>query len=58
MSAPLRTTISGRKALLILAAALFVVSFVIYFFVVKLKLGGTDAIRLRPAPATGAAPSQ
>jgi hypothetical protein len=53
-----RVTISGRRALLILALGLFVVSFVIYFFVARLKLGGTDAIRLRPAPATGGAPSQ
>jgi hypothetical protein len=53
-----RVTISGRRALLVLAAALFLVLFVIYFFVVKLKVGGTDAIRLRPAPATGGAPSQ
>ncbi len=58
MPPPRRATISGRKALLILAVALFLVAGVIYFFVVKLKLGGTDAIRLQPAPATGAAPSQ
>lgn len=58
MPAQQRVTISGRRALLFLAIAIFAVSAVIYFYVVKLKLGGQDAIRLRPAPATGAAPSQ
>lgn len=53
-----RSTVSGRRVLLILGAAVLVVSAVLYFFIVRLKMGGTDAIRLRPAPATGAAPSQ
>lgn len=51
-------TISGKHALIGLLLGLVVVSAVIYFFVVRLKMGGTEAIRLRPAPATGAAPSQ
>ncbi|MBL8746335.1 MAG: hypothetical protein JNK58_08275 [Phycisphaerae bacterium] len=58
MTSARRPTISGRAALLILAGAIVVVSAVIYVFVVRLKMGGTDAIRLRPAPATGSAPSQ
>ncbi len=44
-------------ALIALVAALVVVLGVVYFFVVKLKMGGTDAIRMRAAPATGAGPS-
>jgi len=53
-----RVTISGKAALLALGVALVLVTAIVYFFIVRLKMGGTEAIRLRPAPATGAAPSR
>lgn len=58
MTRPRPVTINGKQALLWLFIALIAVSGVIYFYVVRLKMGGTEAIRLKPAPATGAAPSQ
>lgn len=49
--------ISGKRALLILMAGVLIVTAVLYTVLVRLKLGGAEALRMRPAPATGAAPS-
>jgi hypothetical protein len=53
-----RTAVSGKKILLVLGLSLLIVSAIVYTAIIRLKMGGTDALRMRPAPATGAAPSQ
>jgi hypothetical protein len=53
-----RTAVSGRKLLLGLLLLILVLGGVLYTAIIRLKLGGTEALRMRPAPATGAAPSQ
>lgn len=55
---PRRTAVSGKMLLLILGLSILAVATVLYISIVRLKLGGKDALRIRPAPATGASPSQ
>ncbi|MDX2115599.1 MAG: hypothetical protein SFZ24_08265 [Planctomycetota bacterium] len=53
-----RTTVRGRTVLLIMLVGVLAVTAVLYTLLVRLKLNGPEALKMRPAPATGAAPSQ